>query len=276
VTGIFSKGNKRIGNGLASHYVLPVCNNHVGSPYVPKRETVIALINFLKKKLNACSVDKQPSLLRLARLHNNMTRYTAFLIAFCTGFRAVRDPFLSAAEIDWESGFAVLSDKDNEDSYNSRLIWIAPVCLKQLKHFREHTYCAMYRFSMLIPKFYSRLASARRQGPGRYMFFASKNDNSSNYETVCFGPNKRSKDLRDIYDLPFNASRHYLRSNLLNRGCPIEAIDALMGHWERGQEAWGIYSGLSPLAYRQTLRDYLLPILTEDGWEAISGLGSKL
>jgi hypothetical protein len=262
-------------NGLSDRCDLPDCNLHVGSPFVPKRETVDALVIHLKSKLKTASSEKQATLLKLARLHNNMTRYTAFLIAFFTGFRAVKDPFLSAAEIDWESGFAVLSDKDNEDRYNSRIIWIPPVCLEQLKLFREHTHNVMYRFSMLIPEFYSQLASARRQGPGRYMFFSSYNENSSSYDTVRFGPKRRGRDLHEIYDLPFNASRHYLRSNLLERGCPEEVINGFMGHWERGEEAWGTYSGLSPHAFRKALIKHLLPIISEE-WEAIAGLGSKL
>jgi len=63
---------------------------------------------------------------------------------------------------------------------------------------------------------------------------------------------------------------------LLERECPVEVINAFMGHFERGEEPWGIYSGLSPLVYRDILKDKLVPLLNEDGWEALPGLKAQL
>lgn len=210
------------------------------------------------------------------RLHNNVTRYTAFLIAFSTGFRAIRDPFLSAAEIDWQSGFAVLSDKDNEDGYNSRLIWLPPVCLQQLQLFREHQQNALYRLNILIPSIFSNPDRPRRDATVRYMFFVKEDEDGNEYEAITLGPKLLGKNLRSVYALPFNSSRHYLRSCLLERKCPVEVINAFMGHFERGEEPWGVYSGLSPLAYREALIETLVPLLNEDGWEALPGLKVQL
>lgn len=113
------------------------CSEYIGSPFCPTSATVRALVAALKGSLTKAA-SSPAGIMKLLRLHNSMTRYTAFMIAFGTGFRAIRDPFLSAAEIDWKTGFAVLSDKDNEDGYNSRLIWIPPDCLQQLLLFKEH------------------------------------------------------------------------------------------------------------------------------------------
>jgi len=254
---------------------LPEIKKFVGSPFVPTQDTVKTMASHLRDRLKILSSTK-PSVLRLMRIHNTMTLYTAYLIGFCTGFRAVRDPFLSAAEIDWQSGFAILSDKDNEDCYNSRLIWIPPVCLKQLRLFQDHLQNTLYRFSNLIHDFYALLESPKRQGPGRYMFFYVPNDHDNQYEVRNFGPKYVGSIHQKVYGLPFNASRHYLRSRLLEAGCPLEAINSIMGHWERGEEPWGTYSGLSPIAYREALKEYLLPIIENDEWEALSGLGSAL
>jgi hypothetical protein len=216
------------------------------------------------------------SVKKLRRLHNSMTRYTAFLVAFSTGFRAIRDPFLSSAEIDWVSGFAVLSDKDNEDAYNSRLIWLPPVCLDQLKYFREHQLNAMYRFNALIPGIFPMLDRPRREGPVRYMYFSYFDKITSKSVAFTPGPSLLGSGLKSIYNLPFNASRHYLRSNLLERNCPIEVINAFMGHFERGEEPWGVFSGFSPLVYRDAIKKYLVRILKDDGWRAIPGLREQL
>lgn len=247
----------------------------IGSPYRPVRTTVQGLVEELKRNLNAARFEDR-SILKLMRLHESMTKYTAFLINFCSGFRAVRDPFLSAAEIDWVTGFATLRDKDNEDGYNTRLVWLPPVCVKQLKLFQEHQQNALYRFNALIPDFYSKLDPPRRDGPGRRMFFATKDKDSNEYIAMSTGPKLLGAELSSVFALPFNASRHYLRSELLERDCPIEVINAFLGHYERGEEPFGRYSGLSPHAFREVLIDKLLPLLQEDGWEELPGLGAKL
>jgi len=248
---------------------------HVGSPFRPTQETVANLAKKLKSSL--VEVDKSgSSVWKLMRLHNNMSRYTAFLVAFSTGFRAIRDPFLSAAEIDWVTGFAVLSDKDNEDKYNSRLIWLPPQCLLQLKYFREHQLNTMYRFNALIPGLQSMLDRPRREGPGRHMFFSKFDNVRGEYVAFTPGPVLFGSSLKATYALPFNSSRHYLRSNLIERKCPIEIINALLGHYERGEEPSGRFSGLSPLALRDAVKEHLVPILKDDGWEALPGLGAQL
>ncbi len=250
-------------------------DKHVGSPFRPTSGTVKNLVAELKKSLkNDAQADL--SVLKLVELHNSMTTYTAFLIAFSTGFRAIRDPFLSAAEIDWNSGFAVLSDKDNEDSYNSRLIWLPPVCLQQIQLFRDHQQNALYRFNILIPGIFSNPDRPRRDAPGRYMFFAKKDEGGNEYVAMTLGPTLIGARVRSVYALPINSSRHYLRSCLLERKCPVEVINAYMGHFERGEEPWGVYSGLSPLAYRDALLKKLVPLLNEAGWKALPGLKAQL
>lgn len=250
-------------------------NVHVGSPFRPTHETIANLVAELQASLEK-SAQTDPDVSKLIQLHNSFTRYTVFMIAFSTGFRAIRDPFLSAAEIDWDSGFAVLSDKDNEDSYNSRLICLPPVCLQQLKFFREHQQNALYRFNILIPDIFSMPDRPRRDLPGRYMFFAEETENSGEYESLTLRPALVGRGLQSVYALPFNSSRHYLRSCLLERQCPIEVINAFMGHFERGEEPWGVFSGLSPFVYRDALMDKLIPLLKDDGWKAIPGLKVQL
>lgn len=264
-----------VGGDLADSWGESDQTCHVGSPFRPTKRAVAGLVAELKKSLKN-SVQSDSSVLKLMRLHNNMTRYTAFLIAFSTGFRAIRDPFLSAAEIDWQSGFAVLSDKDNEDGYNSRLIWLPPVCLQQLQLFREHQQNALCRLNVLIPGIFSNPDRPRRDAPGRYMFFTGFDSGSAGYVATTMGPKLLGKNLRSVYALPFNSSRHYLRSCLLERKCPVEVINAFMGHFERGEEPWGVYSGLSPLAYREALIETLIPLLNEDGWEVLPGLRAQL
>lgn len=244
--------------------------SHVGSPFTPTQETVRELVQYLKDKLNAAR-NSPRTVEALMRLHNSMTRYTAYLIAFATGFRAIRKPFALAAKVDRESGFAILSDKDSEDQFNSRLVWLPPVCLRQFELFNAHRINAVASFSMLIPDLDRMLATGRRDWPGKYSFFVK--GSAGSYETIPASPTQEEYKIPK-YTLPFNASRHYLRSRLLDSNTPIEVINAFMGHFERGEEPWGRYSGLSPATYRRILHEKLVPLLREDGWEALPGLGA--
>ncbi len=267
------EGQTRINSEL--HPRLLRGSEYIGSPFCPTSETVQGLVAALKESL-AKATAAPAGIMKLLRMHNSMTRYTAFMIAYGTGFRAVRDPFLSAAAVDWKSGFAVLNDKDNEDGYNSRLIWIPPDCLQQLKLFKEHQQNLLCRLSILIPNISARLKNRRRLSPGRFMFYAKRDDDSGEYLAKPLSPKLLGQKLRDVFALPINANRHYLRSTMLARGCPVEVINAYMGHFERGEEPWGKFSGLSPIAYRNALDHFLTPLMRDDGWAPMSGLGVTL
>ena len=101
-------------------------------------------------------------------------------------------------------------------------------------------------------------------------------DDSGEYLAKPLSPKLLGKKLRDVFALPINANRHYLRSTMLARGCPVEVINAFMGHFERGEEPWGKFSGLSPIAYRNALDLFLTPLMRDDGWAPMSGLGVTL
>lgn len=247
---------------------------NVGSPYRPRRETVQKLVQNLQEAFQTTKA-KSPASNKLEALHNSMFRYTACMVAFATGFRAIRDPFLAAAEIDWETGFAALSDKDNEDRYNSRLIWIPPVCLEQLSLLRESELNDRLRMLQKFPRLLRQAGRCRRKQSDLSPYFA-RVPKGQPAEIWPATPYNIQRTMREIYALPFNSSRHYLRSNLLERGCPVEVVHAFMGHFERGEEPWGTFSGLSPLAYRNALETTLVPLLEEDGWKAIPGLGVRL
>ena len=272
------KERPRAGQVKVDNVSSPHLNSHsdyIGSPFCPTPTTVQGLTAALKESL-AKAATSPTGIMKLLRLHNSMTRYTAFMIAYGTGFRAVRDPFLSAAEIDWKTGFAVLSDKDNEDGYNSRLIWIPPECLQQLQLFKEHQQNLLCRLAILVPNVQSRLKSRRKRTPKRFMFYTMPGNVQEGYLAKSLSPKLLGQKLRDIFALPINASRHYLRSTMLERGCSVEVINAFMGHFERGEEPWGKFSGLSPITYRNALDFFLIPLMRDDGWEAMPGLGAML
>ena len=237
---------------------------HVGSPLVPTKQTVKKLIKNLIAQHQ--SSQKGPeSLKKLIKVHFHTLRYTAFLVAFSTGYRAIHAPIPFPDELD-SNGFAIISDKDSEDRYKSRAVWIPPVCANQLKLFWSHQKKVAPQLKIINERF---LNQPRRPSFDPLSWTVQFLGN--NFDVHAVGPTTLTSNLDQIFPLPFNAARHYLRSNLLERGCPSEVIDAFMGHWERGMEPFGRFSGMSIQEYRDILINYLAPLLEEDGWITLPG-----
>jgi hypothetical protein len=245
---------------------------HVGSRFVPKQTEIVKLIESMQGRLAELRAEMHTSYDKLVNFHNVFTSYTVLMVGFCTGYRAVHDPLLQAAEIDHTSGFAVISDKDNADFYNARIVWLPPKCLDQLNQYSDH------------------LNNLRRSlfWWNQKLFFSTKEDNvtgrqqerscpglfflNQNHDGVEVRPGSLESYFALIgYSLPVNANRHYLRTNLLRLGCPLEVTNAFMGHWELGQEPWGRFSGLSPHTYRRELSNYLEILIEQDGWRVEPG-----
>ena len=249
---------------------------YVGSRYVPRRESVRRLIAQLKEKLTSAKSMVRKGQPEHERLHNVMTIYTVFLLGFATGYRAVHDPLLHSAEIDWQTGFAVISDKDNAEFHHARIVWLPQICLDQLTRYRTHLsilrdWSFRHNRKLFLASGKNEAVVGRPQNRyGTDLFLL--NDESSN---LAIHPKLLSELVGRIdYQLPLNGNRHYLRTNLLARKCQTEVINAFMGHAEHGCEPWGKYSGLSPLAYKEELSRCLVPLLNEDGWLPLDGLSS--
>jgi len=238
----------------------------VGSGFVPEREKIAEIVKKMRTKIAECRRELVVSSDKLIEFHNVYTSYTVLLTGFCTGYRAVHDPLLLNAEIDRASGFAVISDKDGNDFYNSRIVWLPPVCLLQLKRYSEY-------LEHLGPELFWRnqqlfFSSREEEIPGRRseraypgLFYIDQN-----IDRVDVRPRNLEKYLMEIdFPFPVNSNRHYLRTNLLIKKCPLEVVNAFMGHWEMGLEPWGMFSGLSPDTYRRELSK-LEDLVHEDGW----------
>ena len=227
----------------------------VGSAYCPTEKAVKNAISSLK---SLCRINLgNTNLSSVVGFHNIYTLYTVLMVGYCTGYRAIKDPFPIAPDIDEETGFVVISDKDGEDFYNSRLVWIPQKLKEQLSNYREH-----------------------RQSILSYLVLTSKRDLDIQLipelflldelgQVIEVRPKNLKPLLENILPLPINSNRRYLRTHLRQSGCPAEIVDAFMGHWSRGQEPWGRYSSLSMTASIEVLKPYLLNIVDGVGFEVI-------
>jgi hypothetical protein len=203
-------------------------------------------------------------------LHNDYTLYVAEMLGFATGYRAVRDPLDSLAQIDWETGFACISDKDDLDYYNARLVWIPSLVRDQIHNYQQHCRQLGERLMLINPRLAKKLLTHGDHFDDAAPFlFLLKPDG----RLLKLRPSEIYKRLQNVFPVPVNANRSYLRNRLREFDCPGEMVNYFLGHWENGEEPFGPYSSLSPQAYKKTFAPLLEQIMKEDGWRSIQGFG---
>jgi hypothetical protein len=246
----------------------------VGSPRVPLLKPLRGLIQRLKEEVNdsKARAEQDPKIFHLVKLHNNLTRYAAILVAYATGIRAVTSPMPRPESIDHETGFCILSDKDSADHYHTRVIWLPPICIEQLLAYWAHVRILSAKLSVLRPDYFTRVRAKRTKKLENNMMFLRYDGTPQEITPKIL---HSFSDMSPPCAFPENANRHLLRSWLLAEGCPPDIINAFLGHWFLGEEPWGLYSGLSAYHCRKILSGSLEKLLAQLGFEVITGLAKN-
>lgn len=228
----------------------------VGTRYCPRLDAVQAMTLRLKKQLSTAPEHRISS---ICEYHNQFTLYTCQMIAYATGFRAVTDPFFRSADIDENTGMAVISDKDGPDMYNSRLVWVPPVARKQIRYYESHCEKILAQMSPFWDP--EQINSVAVLG-GAYFL-------DEDLKPISVRPSTAKSHLAKLLPLPLNVNRRFLRTMLKERKTNIEAINAFLGHWSRGEEPWGRFSSVSPVALIEELKPQIVSLLVECGFEEV-------
>ncbi len=206
-------------------------------------------------------------------LHNQYTLYVAEMLGFASGYRAVRNPLECINQIDWHTGFACISDKDDLDYYNARLVWLPEMVRNQLQCYQQHCQILGERLMLINPRLAQKLIrhgqSLEYTAPFLFMM-------KPNGHLLKLSPAEIKKQLDTIFPVPCNVNRSYLRNRLRELGCPGEIVNYFLGHWENGQEPFGVYATLSPGDYKAQIAPHLETILHDDGWRIIKGFATHI
>ena len=237
---------------------------YLGTPFCPTQSTVKKITRELQAAVHSTAKST------LNHRHNLYALYTAMLISFGTGFRAIHDPSMKEVEIDFDFGIGIISDK-GDVSYRSRYVYLAPVVLEQISYYRQHLQVVYGLLGVTNPSLFDMLKCLDYEGLPLNLFWIK--GELEPLELLTPGAAKIILNKNHQYSIPINAGRHYLKYRLLNDGCSPELIEAQLGHWENGQEPWGQFSNLDPNDFTKQMANYLPDILKNDGWQAIRGLG---
>lgn len=227
---------------------------------------LVRLVRHLKNELRA-SRRLPPAEESWRQVHNHFVAYISFWILFATGYRAVNDLVFRWREIDFDTGFLTISDKDDEAMSQARVVWLLPELREQLRQYARH-------FEVLQVRLYHRASLyghieevlSKPQPNVPLMFFIS-----DSWQMTQLTPENLRRQV-PVFSLPINAGRHYLRSALRTEGVPGELVNAFMGHAQQGQEPFGAYSTLTPVELFSELAPVLEKMRQEAGWTVQQGL----
>lgn len=261
-------------------------DNVIGSPFCPSEAALKQLGDVLRATAKVGRGRLNPE--RAREVDHAFTAYCWLYFSLHTGWRTPSTNFLpTVADIDWESGALLIEDKiirggrranakhalpaddleaelTAEDSTKptpkrntaaaggdgpSRRRWLplGPNVRLQLAHYYEHT---------------TARAALQRRNNNKSLFRPFANRKA--LESYLAGLTALN------WDLPYNFNRHYLRSALIGR-LSADAIDAYLGHWAIGSEAWWNGSCLDPLAYIAETQHAIGELFPASEWPVVEG-----
>src|SRR5699024_5781602 len=144
-------------------------------------------------------------------LHNLLTAYVVIQIQWLTGIRAVRDP-IELELYDPSSGFLGVIDKDSDDQYGARVVWLVDPVRTQVERYIN------------------------------YIKNTTRNIFGQVEPEAAFRLIEPSKMTVAVIDRPFltshfpgkgysvNAHRHYFRTRMREFGVDAGFVDAWLGH----------------------------------------------
>lgn len=161
-------------DNLARHYraaiaqadtVTPVAlprelaDTHIGGRFTPSDETVRALTSALAQDLE--TAPPRP----VSELHDAMTRHSVGLLAFALAHRGTSGTLPAVQDIDEQTRFYWLDDKNVRGHTTKRMVWISDMTAKQLSLYDRH----VRDLEKMLPEMAPDIRAIRQQ-PGLPLF----------------------------------------------------------------------------------------------------------
>ncbi len=193
-------------------------------------------------------------------LHNLYLFYSALTIGWAVGFRAIKDPFLFPGEVDFLTGMTAFQDKGPDDESKSRLMRLPGFALSQIRAYYEYLTdpsTCLHLFNLVGAPYFQ-------------AYFDRE------IRLTRISPSTMSPYMETYLPLPVNASRHFGRTEWIERGAPPEHVSAWLGHFFRGEEPWGKFSSYRFVEYSRFMEGQPAKILNDLGFGAIKYDGTRI
>lgn len=231
---------------------------YLGARHCPTLATVTTAVSTLRDRVRQVprlqlprSQEEQRA---FVREHDALTLYTYWMFAFATGIRGIVAPYPRIERVDLDTGILTIEDKaansgKGKEGYKSRLVWLPPVVREQMQAYQVYL---------------DELKRKSKIDSDAPCFFLEQD-----MRRVEISPKELQSRVEELLRFPANTQRLFLRSELLDRGCSVEVVDAFMGHWCFGEEPWAPFSTFNYAVYFASLERYVPPLLKEIGFDVV-------
>ncbi|WP_027848783.1 hypothetical protein [Marinospirillum minutulum] len=172
----------------------------------------------------------------LVEFHNQIAQYTTYALYAATGARYLIDPFQSLEHFNLEQGFVFINDKSDGGIHQGRIVPLPQLAIQILQQYLKH----LVMLSAQLKILYSELADCITElveGNSKVLPLFFLLDQSLYWHSM------NKNDLPGVplfeWGLPKNLFRHRYNQQLYKENVPVEVIDGLMGHAERGAITYG-------------------------------------
>lgn len=231
-----------------------------GSPIAPRPMTVRNVAAELRRSFREAAHSVLTVDYRIG-LHNALAHYVHTMLRFATGMRNVGRILPSWDRINVERQLMFISDKDDVAGFHSRVVPIPDVLIEQLDCWRHHVnrVCATLDIHSLGKK----TTGEQIRQPIFYL--------RRTHKILTVLDSRHLTDSMPDFGLPENCNRHYLRTELIRRGCNVEHVNHFMGHWARGRQPLDRFGCGVGQDYFDSIRPHLAEILKEAGFFVVEG-----
>lgn len=186
------------------------------------------------QRINAMvqDIDKEPFHIQ----HNFLVAYTYFKILFYTGSRPARNLLSNFYRFDVINNILFISDKDTSDAFSSRPVPVHQRLIQQITILKSHF------------EFYQLHYQSNEKDQVLYFL------NGSN-KVEAFEVHKVFRILGFDNDIPKNLFRARFRALMLNHQHFGQNADALLSHWDAGEEFYSRTSGFDFVTLRKVYDD---------------------
>lgn len=266
----------------ASNMLSP--ERRVGSRYVPTTSFCQRFISDLQE----CVIKAKPGislkLVEIVRYHNAYIRYTAWMLGFGTGYRAVYNPLPTLTQHIPALNLLSISDKDDSAFSHSRVVAVPQTLNQHLQYVASHLVRLAELLTTLAPNLYHKIRNifdAEQQlklmTPAQLKAWFLDLRNARNLYGPFFylddelnanpvSPKWLKSDNGSFNSVPVNMGRHWLKTTLLTAGVSSELVNFQLGHWQEGQSPLFENSSMSMMESASVLWPIIDQKMINQGW----------
>jgi integrase len=202
-------------------------------------------------------------------VHEAYTYYVLTLLMYALGLRPTVDPLGMIRHISVETGYCLICDKVSNPNRAFRLVKLPPFVHQQLQIYMKYLevlqskLAASSRGVRLAKAIEKMLAGKKQKIP---LFFLLNRGAS---QALSIRPGMIETHLESTLGLPANFGRHVLATEIGSTDCPYHYLEAVLGHCDHTEHAFGKTSLMAPGRALNRFADYTGNVLQAHGFAVL-------